>query len=129
MNSGLLPGQITGKTSVSRDCLLSLNNVIYGRGGFDATKAYNGIDTGYESRIWAGTPLGQITASELWVACKQTAVTSSGGATSANVPVLDARAFRAGDVVTIGSNAGCTISSVNYGTNTLTVSSSITFSN
>ncbi len=125
----MLPGQITGQSITPRDCLLSSEGVIYGRGVIDAARAYNGANTNYESQIFPGTPLGRIAATKLWVPCKRTAVTASGGATSASVPVVDARNFRAGDTITVGGDTGLTISSVNYSTNTIVLSGSITFAN
>jgi hypothetical protein len=127
--SHLIPGQLTGRTVTPRDCLFSLKNITYGRGVFDATKAYNGADVGYESRMWPGTPLARVAASTLWVPCKRSAVPTGGGTTSATVPVTDARFFRAGDTgLTVGTNTGKTILSVNYSANTITLTGSITFS-
>jgi hypothetical protein len=124
-----LPGQWTGFANTPRDVLLSSKGVIYGRGVIDSAKAYDGAYTLYEDQIRAGTPLGQITASKLWVPCKRTTVTANGGATSANIPVVDARAFRAGDTISVGADTGLVIASVNYATNTITVGNSFTFAN
>jgi hypothetical protein len=124
-----LPGQRTGFVNTPRDLLLSSKGVISGRGVIDSSKAYDGSNTLYEDQLRAGTPLGQITASKLWVPCKRTTVTASGGATSADVPVVDARAFRAGDTISVGADTGLTISSVNYATNTITLGGSLTFAN
>ena len=124
-----LPGQRTGLSNTPRNVLYSDKGVIYGQGVVNAALAYDGSNTGYEGELRAGTPLGQITATKLWVPCKRTTVTSGGGATSANVPVVDARAFRAGDTISVGADTGLTVASVNYSTNTITVGSSFTFAN
>lgn len=122
-----VPGQVSGLTATFRDCLLSGEGVRFGRGVINHLLAYNGADTGYESRIWSGTPFAMITTTKLWVPCKRTTVTSAGGATATAVPVVDARAFKVGDVISVGSNTGWTITAINYTTNTLT-GASITFS-
>lgn len=56
--------------------------------------------------------------------------TAGTGATSADVPLSEARASRSfdvGGIISVGSNDGCLISSIDHATNTLTLSSSITF--
>lgn len=94
----------------------------YVSGVVDATYAYDGSHTGYPQRLRAGTLMAQITASKQWVPCKRTAVTPAGGATAQAIPVVDASLFKAGDTITVGSDTGKTIASVNYSTNTITVS-------
>jgi len=124
-----LPGQRTGITSTPRNVLLSTKGLIYGRGILDASKAYDGANVGCEDEIRAGTPLGQITATKLWVPCKRTTVTADGGATSETVPVVDARAFRVGDTISVGADTGLTITSIDYSANEITVEESFTFAN
>ncbi|MDE2098989.1 MAG: hypothetical protein KGL39_17175 [Patescibacteria group bacterium] len=120
--TNLVPGLLVGQTVVSRDCLLDVNNVGYGEGVFDATKAYNGVDTGYETRIWAGTPLGMITSTKLWVPCKCTRANGAGSSATALI-VDDARAFKVGDVISVGSTTNVTVTAIDYATNTLTIAS------
>ncbi|MCY2966292.1 MAG: hypothetical protein NT069_22110 [Planctomycetota bacterium] len=116
-----IPGQRSGVSITPRDVLMS-SQVIYGRGTIDAANAYDGANTGKETEIRAGTIMARITASNLWVPCKRTQVNMT-GATTTSVVVDDARAFKVGEVVTIGANTSITISAINYATNTLTVSS------
>lgn len=115
------PGTDTGQTLTNRNCLASFEGVQLGRGVLDATYAYDGGNTGYERQIRPGTPLGRITASGLWRPCPRTTTTTTGTVTAA--VVVDARAFKAGDVVSIGADTGLTVSAVNYTTNTLTIPS------
>lgn len=114
------PGQTHGRTVTAREILFSPKNLIT-VGGVLSLAAYDGAHTGYENIIRAGTPLGRITASKLWVPCKRTSNTTTGTVTSA--VLTDARAFKAGDVVSIGSDTGLTISAVDYLTNTITIPS------
>jgi hypothetical protein len=110
--------------------LLSAHGVVLGEGTIDAARAFDGANVGFEDELRAGTFMGRITASGLWTPCKRTTVTPAGGGTNVTaVPVVNARAFRTGDVITVGSSGNVTVSAVNYGTNTLTVSSAITFAN
>jgi len=126
--SNPIPGQRTGITTTPRDVLLSYAGVRYGRGVIDNTNAYDGANTGHEDEMRPGLVMAQITATKLWVPVKRTTVTAGGGATSTAVPVVDARAFKVGDTVTVGANTAQSISAINYTTNTLTVPS-ITFAN
>lgn len=91
----------------------------------DATYAYDGSNTGYETELRVGTLLGQCTTSKLWVPLKRTAVNDS-GATANNFVVDNAALFKAGDTITVGTD-DVTIDSINYSTNTITLTSSITF--
>ena len=118
---GVHEGYREGRTITERDCLLDSKIVRYGRGKLDATYAYDGANTDYEYELRPGTPLGRITASGLWRACARTKTTTTGTVTS--VVVTDARAFKVGDVITIGGDTGITISAINYSTNTLTIAS------
>ena len=115
------PGTDTGQTLTNRNCLASFDNVRYGRGVIDATYAYDGGNTGYERQIRPGTPMGRITASGLWRPCPRTTTTSNGAVTA--LVVVDARAFKVGDVISVGSDTGITVTAINYATNTLTITS------
>lgn len=120
MNS--LPGQRDGRTMSPRQCLLSYERVLYITGVIHSGKAYDGANTGYEDELRAGTPMGRVTTTKTWVPCKRTVVNGTAGAVT-SVVVRDARAFKAGDVITIGGDTGITISAINYGTNTFTIAS------
>ncbi len=115
------PGQRSGVSVTPRDCLLSYNGVNYGRGVIDATNAYDGANTSHEDEFRPGTIMAQVTATKLWVPCKRTAVTGSGTLTA--LVVDDARAFKAGDIISVGADTSITISAINYGTNTMTIAS------
>jgi len=115
------PGQRTGITTAPRDVLLSFKGVRYGRGTILASSAYDGGNTGYEDELRAGTIMAQITATKLWVPCKRTVVAETGTVTA--LVVTDARAFKAGEVISVGADTSLTISAINYATNTLTISS------
>lgn len=115
------PGTDTGQTVTNRNCLASFDGARYGRGVIDATYAYDGANTGYERQIRPGTPMGRITASKLWRPCPRTTTTSNGAVTA--LVVVDARAFKVGDVISVGSDTGITVTDINYSTNTLTITS------
>lgn len=119
--SSRTPGTDTGQTLTNRNCLASFDGVRHGRGVIDATYAYDGANTGYERQIRPGTPMGRITASGLWRPCPRTTTTTTGTVTAA--VLVDARAFKIGDVVSIGSDTGITITDINYATNTITIAS------
>jgi hypothetical protein len=123
-----LPGQIAGETYTPRRIVLSDHGLIYAPGGvIDANNAYDGSNTGYEFQIRVGTPMARITATKLWVPCKRT-TTNGAGSSSTTLVVHDARAFKAGDSIIIGSNSAVSISAINYATNTLTLASAETWS-
>lgn len=127
-----IPGQRTGRTHTNRTALFSSVGLRWGQGGMvvDATYAYDGANTSYEQELRAGTIMAQITTSGLWVPCKRTAVSAAGVSLSASAPsaliaVDDARAFLAGDEITVNATSGLIISSVNYSTNVITLTTSI----
>lgn len=123
-----LPGQYAGTTRTNRQALASLDGVQYERGVIDSTNAYDGANTSYERELRPGLIMARVTSSKKWVPCKRTTVATGGGATAQAIPVVDARAFKAGETISVGSDTGKTIASVNYSTNTITVSdSSFTF--
>ncbi len=119
--SGVSEGYREGRTITERNCLYDSLGVRYGRGKLDATYAYDGKNTSYEYEIRPGTPLGRITASGLWRPCPRTLVHTSGTVTA--LVVDDARAFRVGDVITVGGDTTITVTAINYSTNTLTITS------
>lgn len=119
------PGTRTGRTyQMARNIYWLATNVVRLAGIIDATYAYDGSNTGYETELREGCLMAKITASGLWVPAKRTAVTTS--ATSASIVVDNAAFFKAGDTITIGGDTGLTVSSINYSTNTITLSGSIT---
>lgn len=119
--SSRTPGTDTGQTLTNRNCLASFDGVRHGRGVIDATYAYDGGNTGYERQIRPGTPMGRITASGLWRPCPRTTTTTT--ATTTTPVLVDARAFKVGDVVSIGADTGLTITAIDYATNTITIAS------
>jgi hypothetical protein len=119
-----LPGQVTGQTYSPINVLSSAKGFVEGQGVIDASKAYDGANTNYEDELRPGTPMARITSSKLWVPCKRTSVATGGGATAQAIPVVNARAFRVGDVISVGADSGKTIASINYASNTITVSDS-----
>lgn len=114
------------RTVTHRDVLASPEHVLYHHGMIDASEAYDGKNTGYEKELRPGTPLGQITASKQWVPCRRSAANGAGSSATALI-VDDARTFKAGDDIAIGATSG-TISSVNYGTETITLTAAKTWS-
>jgi hypothetical protein len=138
MTSGHLPGQRIGNTYTPRQVLMSTKNVGYAIGPLvmNAANAYDGANTDREDEIREGTILAQITSgtgAKQWLPCKRTTTTVGGSGSSsaqgpsAVIPVVDARAFKAADVITVGNNTSCTISSINYSTNMITLSASISY--
>lgn len=118
------PGQRDGLTITPRNCLfegVSDGGVLYGAGVIDDDNAYDGANTGKETEIRAGTPLAKITATGLWVPTKRTTVAETGTVTA--LVVTDARAFKVGDVISVGSDTSITITDIDYATNTLTIAS------
>lgn len=120
-----LPGVETGFQAQPREILLSTAGVITVPVVVDGDKSIDGDSPTETYDLRPGWLMGQVTASKLWTPCKRTRASSSG--TSATVPVDDAAAFRAGDVISVGSDANLTIASVNYASNQITVGSSFTF--
>lgn len=117
------PGQVTGRTISYRSCLMSEKNLIVGRGILDASKSYDGKNTGYEYDIRPGTPMGLIAATGLWVPCRRTKLSTGNTGTTTTIVVDDARAFMVGDVISVGADTTITVTAINYGTNTLTIAS------
>lgn len=118
-----LPFSGSGRSATLRNIHYNTQHKpIYVSGVVDATYAYDGGNTSYEQVLRAGTIMAQITATKQWLPCKRTQVNMADATTTALV-VDDARAFQAGDTITIGSDTDVAVSAVNYATNTLTIAS------
>ncbi len=115
-------GQRSTNSVSERNVLFSVSGVQYFGGTLDATNSYDGGNTGYEQELRAGTILAQVTSTKKWVPCKRTLVNMA-DATTTSLVVDDARAFKSGDVISVGSDTSITISAINYTTNTLTIAS------
>ena len=122
-----LPGFETGRSVTPREILYSPEGVQYKPGGIvvDGTKSKDGANTNYTFELRAGWAMGQITASGKYCPCKRTQVNGTSGSVQA-VVVDNAAPFVVGDVVTIGSDTGNTLTAVDYTTNTLTWVGAIT---
>lgn len=122
-----LPGSRTLRSYTPRDIYYTKELKPGMDGGrIDATYAIDGSNTGYTDELRPGWLMARITATSQWVPCKRTQVNDT-GATAASFIVDNAAAFMAGDTITVGGDTGLTISSVNYTTNTITLTGSITF--
>lgn len=121
-----VPGQHPGVFVSPRDVLLSYNGLRYGRGVLDAARATDGTNTGHEDELRPGTPLAQITTTRLWVPCKRTTASAT-VADSTALAVVDARAFKPGDSIKVGSNPAQPIVAVDYASHTLTLTSQISW--
>lgn len=121
-----VPGFKQGRTFQPREIRFAMapNEGLYLPGGglFDSAKAIDGGNTGYTEEIRAGWICGQITATKKWRPCPRTRVNGTAGAVT-EVVVDDASAFIVGDVITIGSDTGITITAIDYSTNTITIAS------
>lgn len=91
----------------------------------DSTNAYDGGNTGYERELRPGWMLAQITATKKFVPVKRTRANGSGSSATALI-VDNAAAFRAGETVNIGT--ANVIASINYTTNTITLTDAATWS-
>lgn len=101
--------------------------ITYPGGIIMASTGVDGSNTGYTYEIRAGWLVGKITASGKYVPCKRTKANGA-GSTVADLVVDNAAAFAAGDTITVGSNTGCVIDSVNYSTNTITLTATKSWS-
>lgn len=126
--SNELPGQRDVLSVTPRDCLASHDGVLFGSGVIDETYAIDGANTSKTDEIRPGTPMARLTASKLWVPCKRTTYNGtslSQSVPSAAIPVVDARAFKAGDEITVKNTTGLIILSVDYSTNIITLTTSL----
>jgi hypothetical protein len=92
----------------------------------DATNSYDGSNTSFETLIRAGWVLAKNTSTGKYVPCKRTIANGAGSSATALI-VDNAAAFKAGDALQIGATTG-TISTVNYTTNTITLTATKTWS-
>lgn len=87
----------------------------------DKDASYDGArGTGYEKYIRGGCFLAY--SSSLWAPCKRTKANGSGSSSTA-LTVDNATHFKAGDSIIIGYQAAQAIVSINYSTNTITLTS------
>jgi hypothetical protein len=116
-----LPGSSAVRSYTPRNIYASmeLGNPGFDRGTIDATYAIDGGNTGYTQELRPGTIMARLTTSLLWVPCKRTRVNGAVSSSEALV-VDDARAFKVGDEVTVGSTTGLIIEAINYSTNQIT---------
>lgn len=122
-----LPGFRSGRSVAPRQILKSSAGLDYVLGIIDATYAIDGKNTGYTDELRAGTIMARITSSKLWVPCKRTTVLSGGGSVTTCV-LTDSRAFKVGDTITINGDA-ITITAIDYTTDTITWTGSVTIVN
>lgn len=99
-----LPGMRSGRTVTPRQIYadspgLERVHLVPGGGQIDATYAYDGGNTSYETELREGTIMARITASRQWVPCKRSKTAAA--ATSTSLVVTDARAFKAGETISI----------------------------
>lgn len=124
--SPALPGSTVSRTVTPREIMLSREGMIQVPVIVDGTLSMDGSHGAMVREIRAGWPLGRVTSTGRFVPCKRTKTNGAGG-TGTDVTVVNAAAFRAGDAIDVGGDANKTIASVNYSTNTITLSSSITW--
>jgi hypothetical protein len=84
-------------------------------------------DTSADKKVKAGTVLGKITATGLYAPVKKstTATTQSTGDSTVTAATGEASFFQVGDVISIGSITGKTITAINTTTNVITISSTL----
>lgn len=99
-----LPGSRTGRSVTPRQILQSTQGLDYVSGVLDAANSYDGANTSYEDELRSGLVLARVTSTKKWVPCKRSKSSAAGTASTA-LAVTDARAFKAGDTVTIGGNS------------------------
>ena len=125
----VMPGQRTVDAGMTpRIILMSDQGVIElpGPAIMDSVNAYDGANTNRTDEMLAGLILAQITASKKWVPVKRTQANGA-GSTTATLIVDNARSFIAGETLQIGSTTGI-ISSINYGTSTITLTATKSWS-
>lgn len=99
-----LPGSRTGRSVSPRQILASSSGVDYVSGVLDSANAYDGANTNYEDELRSGLILARVTSTKKWLPCKRSKATGNGTA-STSLAVTDARAFKAGETLTIGGNS------------------------
>lgn len=125
-----LPGQRTTDAGTTpRAILMNTEGAIplAGPNVLDSVNAYDGGNTNRVDEIRAGWLMAQHTATTKWSPCKRTRANGAGVAT-ATLVVSNAAAFQVGEKLQVGSNANCVISTINYLTNTITLSATKSWS-
>ena len=124
MLGNAIPGYESLETFTPREFLYSLEKQKIKPGGvqLDGTNGIDGGNTGTTYDIRSGWLLGRITSSGKYVPLKRTRVNMT-GATATDIVVDNSYPFAAGDVISIGSDTGLTISAVDYTTHTITIAS------
>lgn len=124
---GSLPTYSTGRTTSLREIHASDEGIQLLPNGIiiDKDLAIDGSNTGYTKELRPGCIMARITSTGRYVPCKRTKVNAT-GATGATVVVDNAAFFNAGDTISVGSD-NVTIQSVDYTTNTITLTGSITY--
>lgn len=121
-----LAGMQSGRVVTTRKVLRNTDTKIL-IDGVMASSAYDGGQaSGYESYIRGGWILGQDSTTKRWSLCKQTRANGA-GVTTATLIVDNAAAFKAGDNITVNGVAK-TIQSINYSTNTITLTATASWS-
>ena len=126
LDTGRLPGQNDLGSWTPREIIWIPGDEIYAPGVIlDSTNSIDGSNTGYTDELRPGCIMAQITASRKFVPCKRTLANGAGTAATALI-VDNAAFFIAGETLTIGATTGI-ISSVNYLTNTITLTAAKTW--
>lgn len=121
-----LPGFEKGRTQTPREVLLSHEGMIQAPIVVDGLKGIDGRNA-VSDEIRAGWLLGQVTSSRRWVPCKRTQAANSGAA-STTLVVDNSSAFRAAELIVVGVNPAQPIVSIDYTTDTITLTSAISWS-
>lgn len=122
MHGHAVPGYESLRSFSPREFLYSTEKIKIKPGGILIDGTY-GRDGGYNPiyDIRAGWLMGRITSTGNYVPLKRTRV--NGSATSTSLVVDNSYPFAAGDVISVGSDTGLTVSAVDYTTHTLTITS------
>ena len=127
-----LAGSSLVRTVTERQIHWSLQSppqYLAGGGLIDSAKAIDGKNTGFTNVLRKGCLMARINSTKKWVPCKRSlAVGAQGGGGSVSLTVDNAAFFKAGDKITIGGGELMTISSVNYTTNVITLTTAYTWS-
>lgn len=120
-NGGPAAASQWGEGSVSKSVLMAGYPVTFCRGGvIDETYCKdNGASKSY--RIRAGTVFARLTTGEKLVPCRCTKLASSASSGATDIVVTDAHGFMAGDPIKINAAKDHVIDSIDYDTNTITL--------
>lgn len=117
-------GYQAGDTATPRQILFdTAHPAIVVQGVLDSSASIDGGNTNRTNRIRAGWLLGQNSTTKKWTPLKRSAINGTAGSVQSFV-VDNSYPFKVGDVITVGGDTGKTISAINYGTHTITVSDS-----